>query len=56
VTVPAGASVRVPIELPAADCTLVTADARRIVEPGDFELLVGPNSRDLLSVRFSIVC
>jgi beta-glucosidase len=56
VTVPAGESVRVPIELAAADCTLVTADARRIVEPGDFELLVGPNSRDLLSVGFSIVC
>jgi beta-glucosidase len=55
VTVPAGASVPVTIELPAADCTLVTADARRIVEPGDFELLVGPNSRDLLSVGFSIV-
>ncbi|HEV8569723.1 MAG TPA: glycoside hydrolase family 3 N-terminal domain-containing protein [Actinoplanes sp.] len=54
VTVPAGASVTVEIELPAAACTLVTADGRRIVEPGDFELLVGPNSRDLRSARFRI--
>jgi beta-glucosidase len=54
VTVPAGASVTVDIELPAAACTLVTADGRRVVEPGDFELLVGPNSRDLRSARFRI--
>lgn len=54
VTVPAGASVTVEVELPAAACTLVTADGRRIVEPGDFELLVGPNSRDLRSARFRI--
>jgi beta-glucosidase len=56
VTVPAGARVTVPIEVRAADCTLVTADARRVVEPGDFELLVGPNSRDLLRVGFSVAC
>jgi beta-glucosidase len=54
VTVPAGTSVTVDIELPAAACTLVTADGRRVVEPGDFELLVGPNSRDLRSARFRI--
>jgi beta-glucosidase len=54
VTVPAGQSVTVTIEVPAADCTLVRADGRRVVEPGDFELLVGANSRDLLSAGFSI--
>ena len=54
VTVPAGTSVTVDIELPAAACTLVAADGRRVVEPGDFELLVGPNSRDLRSARFRI--
>jgi beta-glucosidase len=54
VTVPAGASETVEIEVPAAACTLVTADGRRVVEPGDFELLVGPNSRDLRSARFRI--
>ncbi|WIM94658.1 glycoside hydrolase family 3 N-terminal domain-containing protein [Actinoplanes oblitus] len=56
VTVPAGESVTVEIEIPAADCTLVTADGRRVVEPGDFELLVGPNSRlsALQSAKFRI--
>ena len=45
-----------PIEVAAADCSLVTADGRRVVEPGDFELLVGRSSRgrDLLSARFRI--
>jgi beta-glucosidase len=56
VTVPAGESVTVTIEVPAADCTLVTADGRRVVEAGAFELLVGPNSRDLLGAGFTITC
>ena len=54
VTVPAGETVTVEVEIPAADCTLVTADGRRVVEPGEFELRVGPNSRDLIGVRFHI--
>jgi beta-glucosidase len=54
VTVPAGATVTVDIEVPAADCTLVTADGRRVVEPGEFDLLIGPNSRDLKAARFRI--
>jgi len=54
VHVPPGASVTVRIDVPAADCTLVTADGRRVVEPGDFELRVGANSRDLLAARFRI--
>jgi len=56
VLVPAGESVTVTLEVPAADCTLVTADGRRVVEPGDFELLIGANSRDLLGARFTITC
>ena len=54
VTVPPGESVEVAIEVPASACTLVTADGRRVVEPGDFQLRVGPNSRDLRTVHFSI--
>ncbi|MDT5040331.1 MAG: beta-glucosidase, partial [Actinoplanes sp.] len=56
VTVPAGESVIVAIEVPAAHCTLVTADGRRVVEAGAFELLVGANSRDLLGAGFTITC
>ena len=56
VQVPPGASLTVEIEVPAGSCTLVTADGRRVVEPGEFELLVGPSSRpaDLLRTEFRI--
>jgi beta-glucosidase len=56
VEVPAGESVTVTLELPASSCSLVTADGRRVVEPGDFELLVGPNSKEssLLRAGFRI--
>ena len=44
------------IEVAAADCTIVTGDARRVVEPGAFELLVGRSSRerDLLRAAFTV--
>lgn len=56
VTVAPGTSQTVEVELPASACTLVTADARRVVEPGRFELLVGRSSRpaDLLRAPFEI--
>ncbi|MEV5682929.1 glycoside hydrolase family 3 N-terminal domain-containing protein [Streptomyces sp. NPDC052164] len=51
-----GESREVRVELPAADCTLVDAEGHRIVEPGRFELLVGPSSRDeaLLRADFTV--
>ncbi|MCU0263817.1 MAG: glycoside hydrolase family 3 C-terminal domain-containing protein [Candidatus Nanopelagicales bacterium] len=51
-----GQVVGVELEVPAASCTMVTADGRRIVEPGEFELLVGPSSRaaQLLRAGFRI--
>ncbi|SKC56694.1 glycoside hydrolase family 3 N-terminal domain-containing protein [Krasilnikoviella flava] len=51
-----GESVAVEVEVPAADCTIVDAGGRRVVEPGEFELLVGPSSRreDLLVAPFRI--
>jgi beta-glucosidase len=53
----AGESSEVRFELPARDCTIVDADAVRVVEPGEFELLAGPDSRDrsLLAARFRLV-
>ncbi|MBM7503713.1 beta-glucosidase [Agromyces aurantiacus] len=52
-----GESRIVSLELDVADCTLVDADGVRVVEPGTFELLVGPSSRDeaLLAARFAVV-
>ncbi|MFJ4165402.1 glycoside hydrolase family 3 N-terminal domain-containing protein [Microbacterium sp. NPDC089698] len=52
-----GESARVRLDLPVADCTIVDAAGVRRVEPGAFELLVGPSSRDemLLSAAFEVV-
>ncbi|WP_062213438.1 glycoside hydrolase family 3 N-terminal domain-containing protein [Streptomyces sp. NBRC 109706] len=51
-----GESTVLSLELPVADCTLVDAKGRRTVEPGAFELLVGPSSRDdsLLRAGFTV--
>ncbi|WP_076262875.1 glycoside hydrolase family 3 N-terminal domain-containing protein [Intrasporangium flavum] len=56
VTVPPGESLVVDVQVPVAACTVVDASGRRVVEPGEFELLVGPTSRDadLLRVPFSV--
>ena len=40
-----GESRVVDLELPVAECTIVNAAGERVVEPGDFELRVGPSSR-----------
>ncbi|MFD9501494.1 glycoside hydrolase family 3 N-terminal domain-containing protein [Streptomyces sp. NPDC060035] len=51
-----GETREVLVELPVAACTLVDAEGARIVEPGGFELLVGPSSRDdvLLRAGFTV--
>ena len=56
VRVAPGASQTVTLELPVAACSIVNAQGRRIVEPGDFELLVGRSSReeDLLVAPFTV--
>ncbi|THE07836.1 beta-glucosidase, partial [Microbacterium oleivorans] len=56
VDIAAGDSATVEIELPASECTIVDAAGRRIVEPGEFELLIGPSSRNevLRAVSFEI--
>lgn len=45
VTVDPGQSVQVTLAIPVRACSLVTADGARVVEPGEFELRVGPSSR-----------
>ncbi len=56
VSIPPGESVQVRLEIPGASCSLVDAEGHRVIEPGDFELLVGPSSRtaDLLRARFAL--
>ncbi|OYC97983.1 glycoside hydrolase family 3 N-terminal domain-containing protein [Microbacterium sp. Yaish 1] len=52
----ADTSTTIEIDLPASECTIVDAAGTRIVEPGEFELLIGPSSRTetLRSVSFEI--
>ncbi|MGW8482351.1 glycoside hydrolase family 3 N-terminal domain-containing protein [Microbacterium sp. NPDC055903] len=51
-----GETARVRLVIPAVECTIVDAAGRRIVEPGEFGLLVGPSSReeDLLVAPFTL--
>jgi len=52
-----GESTIVELELAVADCSIVDAAGERVVEPGAFELLIGPSSRDdvLHAVGFTVV-
>ncbi|WP_419156091.1 glycoside hydrolase family 3 N-terminal domain-containing protein [Streptomyces canus] len=56
VEIPPGESLEVNLSIPASRCSLVTADNRRVVEPGEFALRVGPSSRreQQLSAGFRI--
>ncbi len=56
VTVAPGESAIVELEVPTAACSIVTSGGDRTVEPGAFELLVGPSSRhsDLLVSAFEV--
>lgn len=51
-----GESKTVAFDIPVADCTIVNPDANRIVELGEFELLVGHSSRreDLKRTVFTV--
>ena len=51
-----GESVEVEVRVPVAACTIVDAHGNRVVEPGEFSLLVGPTSRpsDLLGASFTV--
>jgi beta-glucosidase len=52
-----GETAIVDLELAVADCSIVNAAGERVVEPGDFELLIGSSSRDeaLRAVTFALV-
>ena len=40
-----GESKTVAFDIPVSDCTIVDSEANRIVEPGEFEVLIGRSSR-----------
>lgn len=51
-----GETKTVAFEIPVANFTIVDPDANRIVEPGEFELLIGHSSRreDLKRTTFTV--
>ena len=51
-----GESREVQVELPVSACSLVNAREQRVVEPGEFDLLVGHSSKDedLVAARFRV--
>ena len=57
VTLEPGETARVAFDLPVSACTIVNGDAERIVEPGEFKVLIGHSSRysDLHTTIFNIV-
>lgn len=53
VTLLPGEDATVRFEIPYEQLAMVDADGNSVVEPGDFELLIGPNSRDCDRRRLS---
>lgn len=51
-----GETKTLEFDIPVADCTIVDPEANRIVEPGEFELLLGHSSRreDLKRATFTV--
>ncbi|MFI6094410.1 glycoside hydrolase family 3 N-terminal domain-containing protein [Lentzea sp. NPDC051213] len=49
-----GETATVRIDLPVAACSIVDAQGLRVVEPGEFVLLVGPSSKELRSAEFTV--
>ena len=54
VHIPAGESVTVSFELSADDLSYYNHSLEWVCEPGDFEIMTGPNSRDLQSVQLTV--
>jgi len=56
VTLSPGETVTARIEVAVADCSIVNARGERVVEAGEFSILVGPSSRGetLLSAAFQV--
>ena len=55
VFIPAGESVTVDFPLTADDLSYYNHELQWVCEPGDFEIMTGPNSRDTQSVQGGVV-
>jgi beta-glucosidase len=55
VTLAPGEARTVRIALDAKAFTLWSADMKEVIEPGTFDILAGPNSRDLKTTALEVV-
>ncbi len=51
VAVARGTTEKVRLEIPVSECSIVNASGERVVEPGEFELRIGPSSREAVLKR-----
>ena len=54
VHIPAGESVKVEFTLSADDLSFYNHDLQWVCEPGDFEIMIGPNSRDVQTAVLTV--
>ena len=54
VLIPAGQTKTVTLKVNEESLSYFDNDGRRVFEPGDFELMVGPNSRDLQTKKITV--
>ncbi len=54
VLIPAGQTKTVTLKVNEESLTYYDNDGQRVFEPGDFEIMVGPNSRDLQTVKIAV--
>ena len=56
VTLQPGETKTVSIQLKKMDFSMINLEEQRVVEPGEFDLMVGHSSKDadLLKIRFSL--
>ena len=55
VTIKAGESVEVEFEITSDKLKFYNSDLDYVIEKGDFELMIGPNSRDVKKVNFKVI-
>ena len=55
VHIKAGESVQVDFTLTAEDLSYYNHELEYVCEPGDFEIMIGPNSRDIESVMLTVI-
>ncbi len=50
-----GETKKVEFTLTSDELSIWNREMKRVVEPGDFEVMVGGNSADLLKINFKVV-